>query len=235
MPRAPDRPWPAAVYQDSRSLSEDRLCRWRACWSLLLHPDEARRYNTHDVSVLERNAAGVTHGWGVVFWPDLVAALETSDPEIARQLSAAAYQWQDQEVDVQRQPPVRHAETGFSIGRQRAIDILTERARSLGGRRQYVTHAVAGVLGKGVADLEVDLERGGLLLVGPGLLNQGDGLVGDCQRERVVPAVVEPSGELGVGVLVLDVDVRFEVGVEAGAGEVRRADVGSDRVVGVLR
>jgi hypothetical protein len=58
------------------------------------------------------------------------------------------------------------------------------------------------------------------------LLDQVDDLGGDVEGERVVPALLEPVGELGVGVGVLDVDVELEVAVQSGAGEVGGADVG---------
>ena len=34
----------------------------------------------HEVTVLERNPAGVTYGWGVVFWDDLLDELYATDP-----------------------------------------------------------------------------------------------------------------------------------------------------------
>ena len=38
----------------------------------------------HDITVVERNSAGMTYGWGVVFWEDLLDDLYRSDPESAR-------------------------------------------------------------------------------------------------------------------------------------------------------
>ncbi|MGH3856980.1 MAG: NAD(P)-binding protein, partial [Pseudonocardiaceae bacterium] len=38
------------------------------------------RNRSHDVTVVERNPAGVTYGWGVVFWDDLLDELYRNDP-----------------------------------------------------------------------------------------------------------------------------------------------------------
>ncbi|MBO0848523.1 MAG: FAD-binding monooxygenase, partial [Pseudonocardia sp.] len=51
-----------------------------------------------EVTVLERNPRGVTYGWGVVFWDDMVHGLRGSDPETARLVLAGANQWHDQQT-----------------------------------------------------------------------------------------------------------------------------------------
>ena len=38
----------------------------------------------NDITLIERNPAGVTYGWGVVFWEDLLQDLYRNDPESAR-------------------------------------------------------------------------------------------------------------------------------------------------------
>ncbi|CAO4157067.1 hypothetical protein [Methylorubrum extorquens] len=44
-----------------------------------------KRHNpNHEIVVHERNPAGTTHGWGVVFWEDLLATLRTNDPDSAQ-------------------------------------------------------------------------------------------------------------------------------------------------------
>ena len=52
----------------------------------------------HEVTVLERNPAGVTYGWGVVFWDDLLDDLFRYDPVSARMIWDAACQWDEYEV-----------------------------------------------------------------------------------------------------------------------------------------
>jgi len=91
----------------------------------------------HDITVLERNAAGSTFGWGLVFWDDLVETLRRNDPESARMISDSASRWTGQLVDVQGKQPVRTGGSGYSINRQSLLDILTERARNLGVRVEF--------------------------------------------------------------------------------------------------
>lgn len=90
-----------------------------------------------EVTVVERNPAGVTHGWGVVFWDELLAALQAGDPTTADQIAEAAFRWTGQVVDVEGSGRVSRPNGGFSIGRQRLLDILTERARGLGVRIEF--------------------------------------------------------------------------------------------------
>jgi 2-polyprenyl-6-methoxyphenol hydroxylase-like FAD-dependent oxidoreductase len=59
------------------------------------------RDQDHDVTVVERNPAGRTYGWGVVFWDDLLQALQDSDPVTADDISRHAFRWVDQVVHVQ--------------------------------------------------------------------------------------------------------------------------------------
>ena len=55
----------------------------------------------HDLSVLERNPAGLTYGWGVVFWDDLLDAVRRSDPVTARGMVQRSFRWVDQLVQVE--------------------------------------------------------------------------------------------------------------------------------------
>ncbi|HEX2808046.1 MAG TPA: FAD-dependent monooxygenase [Kineosporiaceae bacterium] len=86
----------------------------------------------HDVTVVERNPAGVTYGWGVVFGEALLADLFRTDPVSAAAIAAGAAIWQDQHVCVGAEKPAHLGGYGYSIGRQRLLDILTERAVQLG-------------------------------------------------------------------------------------------------------
>jgi 2-polyprenyl-6-methoxyphenol hydroxylase-like FAD-dependent oxidoreductase len=86
----------------------------------------------HEITVLERNPAGVTYGWGVVFWDDLLDQLRASDPPTAREISANAFRWNGQLLAVEGTEPVRVAGRGYGIGRHRLLDLLHERALALG-------------------------------------------------------------------------------------------------------
>lgn len=91
----------------------------------------------HEVTVLERNPAGVTYGWGVVFWDDLLDDLFRHDPASARQIWDAAYKWDEYEVRATGKPVNFLAGYGFSLGRHRMLDILAERAAELGVDLRY--------------------------------------------------------------------------------------------------
>jgi anthraniloyl-CoA monooxygenase len=91
-----------------------------------------RRDPGHDVTVFERNPAGVTYGWGVVFWDDLLEELRANDPPTAQAIAEEAFRWEDQHILVDSQPPATLPGFGYSMRRQRLLDILTARARELG-------------------------------------------------------------------------------------------------------
>jgi 2-polyprenyl-6-methoxyphenol hydroxylase-like FAD-dependent oxidoreductase len=90
------------------------------------------REEGHEVTVLERNPAGVTYGWGVVFWDDLLDELYASDPATAREISAAAFRWNGELLAVEHRDPVHVEGQGYGIGRRRLLDVLLRRARALG-------------------------------------------------------------------------------------------------------
>jgi anthraniloyl-CoA monooxygenase len=85
----------------------------------------------HDVTVVERNPAGVTYGWGVVFWDGLLDNLYSCDPTSAKEIRDSATRWHDQEVHI-RGARVHLGGYGFSMGRKRLLDILVQRATDLG-------------------------------------------------------------------------------------------------------
>ncbi|MFC3990472.1 FAD-dependent monooxygenase [Actinoplanes siamensis] len=91
----------------------------------------------HEVTVLERNPAGVTYGWGVVFWDDLLDDLFRYDPVSAARIWDAAYKWDEYEVRAAGKPVTHLGGYGFSLGRHRLLDILGKRARELGVDLRY--------------------------------------------------------------------------------------------------
>jgi 2-polyprenyl-6-methoxyphenol hydroxylase-like FAD-dependent oxidoreductase len=86
----------------------------------------------HDVTVFERNGADSTYGWGVTFGADLLKTLYHSDPLSAQEIDQASFHWVNQVVDVEDKQVQRAGGDGFSIKRQRLLDIMAERARGLG-------------------------------------------------------------------------------------------------------
>jgi 2-polyprenyl-6-methoxyphenol hydroxylase-like FAD-dependent oxidoreductase len=91
----------------------------------------------HDITVFERNPRGVTYGWGVVFWDDLLEQLQQSDPATASEIGASAFRWNGQLLAVESKPSVHVGGHGYGIGRQRLLDILVERAAGLGVRVEF--------------------------------------------------------------------------------------------------
>jgi anthraniloyl-CoA monooxygenase len=86
----------------------------------------------HAVTVIERNPEGITYGWGVVFWDGLLEDLDRTDPETASKVRDSAFRWSDLSVRIDAGAPVREPGHGYSMRRQTLLDILTERARTLG-------------------------------------------------------------------------------------------------------
>ena len=90
------------------------------------------RDGTHEITVLERNPPGITYGWGVVFWDDLLDELRTGDPETARAIRTNAFRWDGQRLAVEGREPVHLPGHGYGIGRRRLLEILAARAAALG-------------------------------------------------------------------------------------------------------
>ncbi|WP_229071128.1 FAD-dependent monooxygenase [Actinoplanes sp. DH11] len=91
----------------------------------------------NEVTVLERNPKGVTWGWGVVFWDDLLDDLFRYDPVSAERIWESARKWDEYEVRATGKPVTHLAGYGFSLGRHRLLEILAERAAELGVNVSY--------------------------------------------------------------------------------------------------
>lgn len=91
----------------------------------------------HEVHLFERNAEGVTFGWGVVFSDQTVDNLMANDPVSGRIIADEFAHWDDIEVHIHGQC-VRSSGHGFiGIGRKRLLDILAARAREVGVALHY--------------------------------------------------------------------------------------------------
>ncbi|MGB8960880.1 MAG: FAD-dependent monooxygenase [Pseudonocardiaceae bacterium] len=95
------------------------------------------RQRDHDITVIERNPAGVTHGWGVGYWDDVLDSLYHNDPVSAREIERSSGVWAGVEVHVGRKKDAYLGGYGLSMGRQRLLDILAERAMDLGVDVQF--------------------------------------------------------------------------------------------------
>jgi anthraniloyl-CoA monooxygenase len=95
------------------------------------------RQQGHEVTVHERLPEGVTYGWGVVFWDDLLHELDERDPVTAAAVRKHAFRWEDQVVDVQGRAPVHVPSHGYSTGRHTLLRLLADRARDVGVELRY--------------------------------------------------------------------------------------------------
>ena len=85
----------------------------------------------HQIEVFERNAPGVTFGWGVVFSDQTVENLTANDPKSARIIADEFAHWDDIDVHF-RGTCITSSGHGFiGIGRKRLLEILQARARAL--------------------------------------------------------------------------------------------------------
>jgi 2-polyprenyl-6-methoxyphenol hydroxylase-like FAD-dependent oxidoreductase len=91
----------------------------------------------HDVTVLERVAAGTDHGWGVTLGQDLIDRLRKYDPSSAQALQDAGVQWTRQAVQVGSDRTVFGGYRIYSFARQAIVDILASRAREAGVHVSY--------------------------------------------------------------------------------------------------
>jgi anthraniloyl-CoA monooxygenase len=86
----------------------------------------------HDILVVERNAKGVTFGWGVVFSDQTVENLVRNDPVSGSTIASECAHWDDIDVRIRGRSIVSSGHGFIGIGRKRLLEILLERARGLG-------------------------------------------------------------------------------------------------------
>jgi anthraniloyl-CoA monooxygenase len=95
------------------------------------------RHPEWDVEVVERNPAGSTYGWGVVFWDDLLDLLYRNDAESAAEVERTAYEWDGQQVALAGGRIGHLGGYGYAIGRARLLKILARRAEAVGVDLRY--------------------------------------------------------------------------------------------------
>jgi anthraniloyl-CoA monooxygenase len=109
----------------------------------------------HDVVVVERNKAGDTFGWGVVFSDQTLGNLRANDPVSAATISESFAHWDDIEV-ILGEHVERSSGHGFiGIGRKRLLNILQDRAREVGVRLEFEVDFDADLSGWADYDLIV--------------------------------------------------------------------------------
>ena len=86
----------------------------------------------HDVTVLERNKADDTFGWGVVLSDDALGNMQQNDPVSTQAIRDCFVYWDDIALIHQGQRMVSGGHGFAGIGRRRMLMLLQHRARDLG-------------------------------------------------------------------------------------------------------
>ena len=90
-----------------------------------------------DITILEKNAPGVTWGWGVVFSDETLENFEEADPESYHQITETFTQWDDIDVHFKGRMIRSGGHRFFGIRRMRLLEILQKRCVQLGVRLQF--------------------------------------------------------------------------------------------------
>ena len=118
----------------------------------------------HDVTVIERNRADDTFGWGVVFSDQTLANLRRADRESHDAIAASFAHWDDIDIHY-RGRTITSSGHGFSgIARKRLLHILQEHARAAGAKLRFQCEIAdaAGLAAAGVAAPDVIVGADGL-------------------------------------------------------------------------
>jgi len=92
---------------------------------------------SHDVTVLERNRANDTFGWGVVLSDDALERMQGNDPESTQAIRDHFAYWDDIAVEHNGVRTVSGGHGFAGIGRMQMLILLQERARALGVNLQF--------------------------------------------------------------------------------------------------
>ncbi|MEE8273878.1 MAG: FAD-dependent monooxygenase, partial [Alphaproteobacteria bacterium] len=95
----------------------------------------------HEITVVERNRADDTFGWGVVFSDQTMDNLRANDAESAARILGEFAHWDDIDVHFKGQVITSGGHGFCGIGRRRMLEILQNRARALGVELRFETEA----------------------------------------------------------------------------------------------
>ncbi len=93
----------------------------------------------HQVTVLERNRAGDTFGWGVVFSDATLANFAAADAQTHDLIQSSFHHWDDVDIYFKGERFVSHGHGFCGIGRRRLLAILQSRAAELGVIQRFET------------------------------------------------------------------------------------------------
>ncbi len=97
------------------------------------------RDGSHEVTVLERNRANDTFGWGVVLSDDALSRMQRNDPKSTEAIRSHFAYWDDIAVVHNGQRTVSGGHGFAGIGRKQMLILLQARARELGVDLQFQT------------------------------------------------------------------------------------------------
>ncbi|HSS78638.1 MAG TPA: bifunctional salicylyl-CoA 5-hydroxylase/oxidoreductase [Thermoanaerobaculia bacterium] len=86
----------------------------------------------HQVTVFERNPAGATFGWGVVFSDQTLGNFQAADPETFLEISASFARWDDIDIHFKGRTITSGGHGFAGLARVKLLDILQRRAAGLG-------------------------------------------------------------------------------------------------------
>ncbi|WP_260483267.1 bifunctional salicylyl-CoA 5-hydroxylase/oxidoreductase [Sphingomicrobium flavum] len=95
------------------------------------------------VEIFERNRAGDTFGWGVVFSDQTLENLMACDAVSARTIEDEFAHWDDIDVHIGGATETSSGHGFIGIGRKRLLEILSDRARELGAIIHYESEVSA--------------------------------------------------------------------------------------------
>lgn len=90
-----------------------------------------------EIDIYERNKAGDTFGWGVVFSDQTMENLAATDPKSAKAIAGSLAHWDDIDVHFKGTTETSGGHGFCGIGRKRLLNILQDRARELGVRLHF--------------------------------------------------------------------------------------------------
>jgi anthraniloyl-CoA monooxygenase len=108
----------------------------------------------HSVTVLERNRAGDTFGWGVVFSDETLETMRGGDVQTQQRIIDNFAHWDDVEIHFKGNVIASHGHGFCGIERRRLLAILQERAQELGVEMLF-EHEVSDIGDFADADLIV--------------------------------------------------------------------------------
>ncbi len=94
---------------------------------------------SHQVTVLERNRANDTFGWGVVLSDDALSRMQRNDPKSTEAIRSSFIYWDDIAVIRNGERTVSGGHGFAGIGRRKMLVLLQERARELGVELRFET------------------------------------------------------------------------------------------------